>query len=151
MRSIEDITRDLAQVTDDILALPEDDFAQRFELQTRQDQLREEASRYHIDVDAQRPIADIRAELAEATKRRNAEASRLAGRNMMSGPGGTGASAGAVSAAMVELTLKANANSPIGSLNLRIAVLESALVARGIDPHAPPGSVASPVVDPFPI
>jgi hypothetical protein len=150
MRSLDDITRDLAQVTDDLLALSADDFPRRHELLTAQDELREEASEYHIDLDAQRPVADIRAELAEATTQRNSEVARLTGRNMMSGPGGTALSAGAVSAAMVELTLKANANSPLPALTARIALLESALAARGLDPCPTPGTAASPLVDPNP-
>jgi hypothetical protein len=150
MRSLDDITRDLAQVTDDLLALSAEDYARRYELLTRQDELREEASEYHIDLDAQRPVVDIRAELAETTKQRNAEAARLAGRNMMSGPGGTGMSAGAVSAAMVESVLKANANSPIVSLNARIALLEAALAAKGLDPYPAPGPAAPPVAAPDP-
>ncbi|KAA3638479.1 MAG: hypothetical protein DWP92_06035 [Armatimonadetes bacterium] len=136
MRTLEEINRDLGSVLDAMIALDDDDFAKRYELLKRQDELRVEAGRFQTDFDEQRPTQDVMDELRSMRKQRDAEVKNQAGRNMMSGPGGSGSAAGAVSAEMVELTLKAKAASPLDGLNTRIAALESILLARGVDPSS---------------
>jgi hypothetical protein len=146
MRSLDDITRDLAQVTDELLALPADDFGGRYELLTRQDQLRREADRFQADFDEQRPAAEISSELAEVRKRRDAAIAHNTVRVMASGPGGTGGAAAAVSASMVRLSMQAKASSPIDALNARVAHLDAVLAARGIDPEAVPRAGTEPAL-----
>lgn len=142
MRSLDEINRDLAFVADALLALDGDAFAERYVLLKRQDELRAEADGYQTDFDEQRPIQDILSELQTLRKQRDTELGRQTGRVMMSGPGGTGGAAGAVSGEMMRLSAKANASGPMTQLNMRIAALESMLRSRGIEPAS--GRVSDP-------
>lgn len=63
MNDLESITRQLAEVQDELLALADDDFAARYELQKRQDTLREQAATFAQDFDEQRSDEDLLAEL----------------------------------------------------------------------------------------
>jgi len=63
MRSLDEINRDLASVTDALPALDGDAYAERHVLLKRQDALRVEAGRYKIDFDEERPIQDAMGEL----------------------------------------------------------------------------------------
>lgn len=53
-----------------------------------------------------------------------------AGRNMMSGPGGTGGAAGDSSGAMAALSIRSNSQSDLDRLDARIAHLVSAIEQR---------------------
>jgi hypothetical protein len=59
-----DIAARLAAVHDAIRVLPDDAFAEKYELLKEQDKLREEAAQYAVDLDAQRSDNDLLAELA---------------------------------------------------------------------------------------
>ena len=62
---IDRLVAELGEVQDELLATPTDDFARRFELNKRQDQLREQVAAF--DPDAGRSRAELEAEL-EALK-----------------------------------------------------------------------------------
>lgn len=147
-RSLDTVTRELAEVTDLLLAVADDDFATRHELLTRQDALRLEAESFAQDLDAGRPTQDVIDELVEARSQLASEVRRNSGRVMMSGPSGTGASAGAVSAEMVTLSLKTNAASRVAALTTRVAFLEDVLTERGVDLEAAPAAVSRPQAEP---
>ncbi len=147
-RSLDTVTRELAEVTDLLLAAADDDFATRHELLTRQDALRSEAAAFAQDLDAGRPTQDMIDELLEARSQLVSEVRRYSGRVMMSGPSGTGASAGAVSAEMVTLSLKANAASRVAALTARVAFLEDVLTERGVDLEVVPAAVSMPQAEP---
>lgn len=61
---LDDVTAQLADVQRKLLDLPDDAFAERFALQKQQDALREQASQFREDWDAQRPTDELLAELA---------------------------------------------------------------------------------------
>ena len=62
MGHLEDVVRELAEVQDELLALPDEAFAERYALLKRQDALRVEAAEFHRDADAARPTSDLHAE-----------------------------------------------------------------------------------------
>lgn len=128
-RSLHDITADLARVTDALLAVEPDDFAGRYELLRRQDELRAEADSFHTDFDAQRSTADLLAELAELRRRRDAAIARGSGRVML----GTGGGAAFVGPEMVKLSARVQQSSNLHDLNVRISTLESILITGGVD------------------
>ena len=68
MAEIDDIVRRLSQVTDELLALYDDDFAARFKLETERDRLRAQAAEFHQRKDEGRTTAELRAELVEWQK-----------------------------------------------------------------------------------
>ena len=126
-RGLEEVTAELAEVADALLALAVDDFASRYALLKLQDELRAEADRYRTDFDEQRPTEDVLAELAEVRQRRDAEAARLSGRVMLGG-----GNAGFVSADIVTLAAKAEQSGNLAELIARVGKLESLLIARGV-------------------
>ena len=71
MTRVESLISELAEVQDRLIALPDDAFAERFELLKRQDRLRQEAAEYTAGVDAERPTEDLLAELAALRLRRD--------------------------------------------------------------------------------
>ncbi len=136
MTDLERITAELAEIQDALLALDDDAFAERYELQLRQDRLRREADRYRTDFDEQRPIPDLLAELRSIDGRVAAAERRVSGFTMMSGPGGTGGASAAVSGEMTKAVIdaKANAARDLGPLLARKAAIERILAERGVDP-----------------
>ena len=60
---LDQVLADLAAVQDAILALPPEDFAGRFELRQRQEDLRERARELRHDVDDSLTVAQLRAQL----------------------------------------------------------------------------------------
>ena len=140
-RSIDDITRDLARVQDQLLGLVSDDFSARYALLKEQDALRHEAEAYAADWDAQRPTAELVIELAEARSRLREETDRVS----LSGLAGIGGSAGIVGGAMASLTIQAKQASDLDAIKARVAKLESLLTERGVLGDAPD---AAPGVDP---
>lgn len=142
-RSIDDITRDLARVQDQLLGLASDDFSARYPLLKEQDALRHEAEAFAADWDAQRPTGELVIELAEARSRLQEETDRVS----MSGIAGIGGSAGIVGGAMASLTITAKRASDLDAIKARVAKLESLLTERGVPgdaPDAAPGSSPAP-------
>lgn len=71
MADVDELIRELGEVQDRLIALPDDAFAERFELLRRQDELRERAAAHTAGVDNERPTEDLLAELAALRKRRD--------------------------------------------------------------------------------
>jgi hypothetical protein len=64
MSAVETLVRQLAGIRDQLIALPDDAFAERFELVRRQDELRSQAAEYAEGADRERLTEDLLAELA---------------------------------------------------------------------------------------
>lgn len=64
MTTLEDLNRELGDVQDQLLALSDNEFAEKFRLQTLRDELGERAARFRVDYDLQRSDAALLAELA---------------------------------------------------------------------------------------
>lgn len=64
MEASDDLALRLAAIQDALLGLPDDAFAEKFQLLTERDKLREEAAGYAESLESSRPDADLLAELA---------------------------------------------------------------------------------------
>ena len=71
MGGIDSIVHQLAEVQDRLIALPDDAFAERFELLKCQDELREQAAEFSAGIDYERPTLELMAELVSLRKRRD--------------------------------------------------------------------------------
>ena len=114
---------------DRLLARPEDAYAERSELLTRQYELRDLAADFRQDADADRSTADLFAELDALKDQRETLISTRIG--FATGKGGN--SAPAVSGAWVKLGMDALAGAGLDSLNARIAKLEDLLAHRAAE------------------
>lgn len=63
MTPVEVLVRELVAVQDQLIALPDDEFGERFELLRRQDELRFRAAQHAEGADQERPTEDLLAEL----------------------------------------------------------------------------------------
>lgn len=95
MAEIDDIVWRLSQVTDELLALHDDDFAARFKLETERDRLRAQAAEFHQRKDEGRTTAELCAELVERQKQlvqmQDSFVNRATQASSASGAGGAGA------------------------------------------------------------
>ena len=64
MDDVTELIRELAEVNNQIWALPDDAFAEKYELQQRRDALRRQAEEYAVDADKERATGDLLAELS---------------------------------------------------------------------------------------
>ena len=64
MSTLEEVNRELVRVQDQLLALSDDDFAEKYRLQTIRDELREKASQFRVDYDLERSDEALLRELA---------------------------------------------------------------------------------------
>jgi hypothetical protein len=64
--------QELSQVQDRLNALPDDAFAERYELRCRQDELRDQMAAFRVDFDAERSTEDLPSELAGLRSQANA-------------------------------------------------------------------------------
>lgn len=130
---LDELTRELASIQDALLELPPDAFAERYDLQKRQDALRDQAAAFHQDWEAQRPTIELRAELsALRAQLASIEAQRInlvyqAGSGGQDGPsaeglGGTGLNEGILDAQGAD------------HIHARIGLIKGILTDRGIDP-----------------
>jgi hypothetical protein len=129
------LTRELAEVQDALLALPDDAFAERHELLKRRDALREQAAAFARDRDQNRPTGDLLAELAALRQRLTAlEADRI-DLVAQAGGGGTGGShAGADGWGGVALNQAMMDAQGAGAIRARIGRIKGILVDRGVAP-----------------
>lgn len=125
MTDLGEVLRRLSEVQDELLALPDDAFAERYALQQRRDELRAAAAEHSEDWDSERPSADLRSELRSLRHRlRDLDAQRInlvgqAGSDQMSGLGG------------VQLNTAISAGLGAASVQARISRIEGVLLDRG--------------------
>lgn len=120
------VTQELAATQDALLALPDDAFAERYELLKRRDVLRDEAGAFRQDRDAGRPLTDLEAELEALLERR--ESILLASTGFASSKGGN--NAGPAAGAWVKLGVAARAGAGLDAIVVRISELEDEIAAR---------------------
>jgi hypothetical protein len=129
---LDSVTRSLADIQDQLIALPRDAFAERYALEKQQDTLRVAAARFRSDWDTQQPTADLTAELAALRSRIGAiEAERIdmvsqSGGGSLAGPGADGWGAVGIN----QQIEKAHGAQPIRD---RIARIVGILADRGIE------------------
>ncbi len=123
------LNRELAGIQDELLALSDDAFAERFALQKRQDELREKAAAFYQNRDAQRPTEELQAGLKALRgqlKGIEDQKINLAMWCQGAGPGSSGLGGMALNQGLLEAQ---GANS----VHARIGVIKGILADRGID------------------
>ncbi|MCL1594027.1 MAG: hypothetical protein M3132_06730 [Actinomycetia bacterium] len=125
-----EIINELAAVQDALLALPDDAFAEKYELKKQQDELREKAAQFAVDQDKGRSDADLlselsglRSQLAQLEKQKInlvSQAGGGPGESTMGNLGGAGLNIGMMDA------------SDGTRLQARIGVIKGVLSNRGV-------------------
>ena len=131
MSGIDDLVKRLSEITDELLALDNGDFAARFELEKERDGLRAQAAEFHERKDEGRSTEDLRAELkARLTQLESLRKSRI---NMVYHAlatelgGATRAIGSKAGGTLNNAMMKAQGGD---SIELRIAEIEQELATR---------------------
>lgn len=126
-----EIIKELAIVLDALLALPDDAFAEKYELKKRQDTLREQAAQFAVDQDEGRSdaemlseLAGLRSQLAQLDKQKIDLVSQAGGGHGESTMGNLGGAA--INARMMEA-------SGGTRIQARIGVIKGVLKDRGVE------------------
>ncbi|GBE24356.1 MAG TPA: hypothetical protein ENG98_05100 [Actinobacteria bacterium] len=130
MESESDILARLVAVNDALWALPDDAFSEKFKLLKERDQLREEASEYAVDLDAQRSDADLLFELSGMRSQlKELEKQKIDVVMQAGGGSGTGemGNLGGVS-----LNARMMDASGAGRVQNRIGIIKGILTDRGV-------------------
>ena len=127
--------RELSDVQDRLNALPDDAFAERYELRCRQDELRDQMASFRVDFDAERSTEDLLSELSGLRSRLMAiEDQRI---DMVSQAGGSGAMTGAMTPEE-GLNRKMDEAAGAGEIRTRIGRIKGILIDRGVElPEVP--------------
>jgi len=132
MVSQTEIINQLAVVQDALLALPDEAFAQKYELKLRQDKLREQAAQFAVDQDEARSDADLlselsgrRSQLAQLEKQKINLVSQAGG-----GPGDSGNMGNLGLAGINIAMMRASGGTRIQA---RIGVIKGVLQNRGVE------------------
>lgn len=128
-KDLDRLRAELAEIQEQLLELPRDAFAERYELRVRQDRLRDEAAGFHQNRDEHRPSAELVAELAQLRNRhRQVIRSRINLVGQSSGGEGAGPGAGAQGADGINRGIAAAQGA--AEIEARIARIESILSDR---------------------
>ena len=132
MADVDEVLQGLSEVQDQLLALPDDAFAEKFRLQKHRDELRAQAAEFAQDWDAERPTEDLLAELV-ALRHRLAETDKhrvdLVSQAGSGGQEGYGASG----AGGVSLNTSIDQAQGVGDIQARIGRIKGILIDRGVD------------------
>lgn len=132
MSTLESVNRELVDVQDQLLELADDDFAEKYRLQMRRDELREQASQFRVDYDLERSDEALLQELA--ARRSQVDAIKRASHVTLAGGSATSGTgiASSVGASSAINHLIADAQG-IGEINARISRLEAVLDDRDVE------------------
>ncbi len=123
---LDELTRRLGQIQDELAALPCGASPQRYTLLTERDALRRAAASYRSGSDEGRSTKDLEAELASLKKRRKQSVSQRIGFATSKG----GGSHSPTSGAWVKLGSQALSGGDLTAINARIAHIEDTLLRR---------------------
>ncbi|MDH3684341.1 MAG: hypothetical protein OEV40_30845 [Acidimicrobiia bacterium] len=126
-----DIAARLAAVHDALRELPDDAFAEKYELLKRQDALRDEAAQYAIDLDAGRSDAELLAELAGLRSQLTQLEKQKIDLVTQAGGGSGGGEMGNIGAAALNAQLMEAGGG--ARIQARIGAVKGALSDRGVD------------------
>ena len=132
MADLDDVVRRLSEVQDQLLALPDDAFSEKYRLQQRRKELRDLAKEFADDWDAERPTENLLGEL-KSLRQRLAEVNnqRI---NLVSQAGGGGAEGpGASGVGGVSLNAAISNAQGQGTLQARIGRINAILIDRGVE------------------
>ena len=126
----EALTRELAEIQDHLLELPDDAFAEKFRLHRRRDELRDRLRASAPDLDATRSDEELIRELAAQRSQLAALESQQVN---MTSQSMAGLRAGSFSASERILADKVTQSLGIDGVQRRIAYLKALLEERGVD------------------
>ncbi len=132
---LDEALKEFSDVQDRLNALPDDAFAERYELRCRQDEFRDQMASFRVDFDAERSTEDLLLELSGLRSRLTAiEGQRI---DMVSQAGGSGGLTGAMTPEE-GLNRKMDEAAGAGEIQTRIGHIKGILIDRGVDvPEAP--------------
>lgn len=122
MSELEDVALELAAIQDRLLELPDDAFAERYELNSRQDRLRASVESFREKWAADRPTSELEAELAALQTYVDRQIEHRVG--ISAGPG---------CGEMARLALDARRAAGIDAVVARISALRDQLANRSED------------------
>jgi len=132
MDDVTELIRELAEVNNQIWALPDDAFAEKYELQQRRDALRKQAEAYAVDADKERSTGDLLAELSGLRMQFGQIEGQKIDLVTQAGGGATGAS-NMTNLGGVSLNAQMMEASGAGRIQARIGVIKGVLADRGVD------------------
>lgn len=130
MDALTEIIKQLADLGGEIYSLPDDAFAEKYELMKKRDVLREKASQYSVDVDKGRSTEELLAELAAMrTQLKQIDDQRI---DLVLQSGG-GSQSGPSSLGGISLNTQISESAGAGRLHTRIAAIKSVLSDRDVE------------------
>lgn len=131
------ITRELAEIQDRLLELPDDAFAERVELRRRQDELRGLARAAGDTMDLGRPTSDLLGELGALRARmREIERQRIDLVKQAGSGGATSAEMGNLGGVRINRAI--DEAHGLDGIKARIGIIKGVLTDRGVEvPEAP--------------
>jgi predicted naringenin-chalcone synthase len=130
MSDISSVTEELADVDEQLRALPDDAFADKYELLKKQDVLRERAAQFAVDADKERStevllseLSGLRSQLAQLDSQK-IDLVVQAGSGGMSNMGNLGG---------VALNAQMHEASGASRIQARIGVVKGVLIDRGVE------------------
>jgi len=127
---LDQVLGELSEVQDRLIALPDDAFAERYELRCRQDELRDQMASLRIDFDAERSTENLLSELSGLRSRlATIEGQRI---DMVSQAGGSGGVTGAMTPEE-GLNRKMDEAAGAGEIRSRIGRIKGILIDRGVE------------------
>jgi hypothetical protein len=132
MSDLSNVTRELAHVEEQLRALPDDAFADKFELLKKQDILRERAAQFAVDADKERStevllseLSGLRSQLAQLDGQKIDLVTQAGGGAVgMSNMGNLGG---------VSLNAQMTEATGAGRIQARIGVIKGVLTDRGVE------------------
>lgn len=132
MSSAEEMTRELADIQKRLIDLPSDAFSERYELQKRQDHLRDTLRANPEAMFADRPNEDLLAELAALRRQRDAIDRTRIDLVTQAGSGGPGSGEmGNLGAYAINKGIQDAHGLP--AIQSRIGIIKNVLDERGVD------------------
>ena len=136
MDQLTDLIRELADLNQQIWALPDDAFAEKHELSKKRDVLRERAAEHAVDADNGRSTADLLSELSGLRFQLDQIEGQKIDLVTQAGGGAAGAS-NMTNLGGVLLNAQMMEASGAGRIQSRIGVIKGVLIDRGEDTPAP--------------
>ena len=126
---LDQVLGELSEVQDRLIALPDDAFAERYELRCRQDELRNQMASLRVDFDVERSTENLLSELSGLRSRlATIEGQRI---DMVSQAGGSGGLTGAMTPEE-GLNRKMDEAAGAGEIRSRIGRVKGILIDRGV-------------------
>ena len=131
MDSMDQLRQELAEIQEKLIELPSDAFAERYELRTRQDELRDKVASFSQDRDADRSDQELLEELSALhTRHKQIVRSRIDLVGQSSGGSGAGPGAGAYGVDDINRGIAAAAGA--SEIEARITRIKSILADRDL-------------------